>query len=127
MDDAVEELIDEAAIARLQRAYADAVTVRDWDALRDLFLEDATVELDLVTRPGRTLEGPDEIAGFISTAVESFDFFQFVILNHVVDLWPRGDRDAATARLFMCELRVPLGSKARDDAHGRYLDTYRRV
>lgn len=127
MDDALQGLIDEAAIARLQRAYADGVTRRDWDQVRDLFLPDATVEIELITRPGRTLAGPDEIVGFVAAALDRFDFFQFVVLNHLIDLWPGDDRSVATARIFMCELRVPLGTTGRDDAHGRYEDTYRKV
>lgn len=125
--DDVAATVDRVAIDALQRGYADGVTARDWDAVRALFLPDATVSLDLVTRPGRELVGVDEIVGFIAPAVERFSFFTFVILNSAVDLWPGGDRGAATSRIHMCELRVPDGQDERDDAYGRYLDTYRRT
>ena len=127
LDPALAATVDHVAIDRLQRAYADGVTQRDWDAVAALFLPEATVELDLVTRPGRELRGPDEIVGFIAPAVDDFAFFEFAIVNSRIDLWPDGDRSAATARLFMCELRVRRGERQRDDAFGRYLDTYREV
>ena len=46
------------------------------------------------------------------------------MLNHHVDLWPGGDRTAATGRVFMCELRQLHGETRRTDAYGRYDDTY---
>lgn len=127
MNDELQATIDHVAIDRLQRAYADGVTTRDWAAVAALFLPEATVSLDLVTRPGRDLLGPDEIVGFIAPAVDDFEFFEFAIVNSHIDLWPGGDRTAATARIFMCELRVPRGQRERSDAFGRYLDTYRKV
>ena len=125
--DDVAAAVDHGAIDRLQRAYADGVTCRDWDRVATLFLPDATVELDLVTRPGRTLRGPEEIVGFIGPAVDDFDFFEFAIVNSHHDLWPGGDRDAAHGRIFMCELRVRRGERERSDAFGRYEDAYRRT
>jgi hypothetical protein len=132
------ETDDAIAIDRLQRAYADAVNTRDWPALHGIFLPDASLSLDLVTRPAMSFSGPDAIGGFIGPAIERFAFFQFVILNSHVDLWPGGDHDAATARLFMCELRATRASPpadpaepgepaARDDAFGLYRDRYERT
>ncbi len=118
---------DRVAIDALQRAYADGVTCRAWGRVARLFLPDATVVLDLVTRPGRELRGRDEIVGFIAPAVDDFEFFEFAIVNSHVDLWPDGDRSVATSRLFMCELRVRRGERGRDDAFGLYRDTYRKV
>lgn len=126
-DDELAAAVDHGAIDRLQRAYADGVTCRDWDRVAGLFLPDATVELDLVTRPGRTLEGPAEIVGFIGPAVDDFELFEFAIVNAHNQLWPDGDRTTATGRIFMCELRVRRGQRTRDDAFGRYEDTYRRT
>lgn len=119
--------VDHAAIDRLQRAYADGITCRDWDRVAGLFLTDATVELDLVTRPGRTLRGPAEVVGFIAPAVDDFELFEFAIVNSHNELWPGGDRAVATGRIFMCELRVRRGERERSDAFGRYDDTYRRT
>ena len=72
---------------------------------RRQFLPDCVVDLDLVSRLAQELVGPDAMAEFVSEAIERFEFFEFVVLNHHVDLWPGGDRAAATGRVFMCELR----------------------
>lgn len=126
-DDRLAALLDREAIGRVQRAYADGVTRRDWAQVVGLFLPDATVSLDLVDRPARSLTGPDDLVAFVAGAIERFAFFEFVILNAVVDVWPDGDRQAATGRIFMCELRQDHGAAERTDAYGRYEDEYRRV
>lgn len=126
-EDELAATVDYVAIDRLQRAYADAITCRAWDRAAALFLPTAVVHLDLVTRPGRALHGPDEVVSFIAGAVDAYELFEFVILNSHVDLWPDGDRSRATSRLFMCELRVPRGATARSDAFGLYRDTYQKV
>ena len=127
VDDELAVVIDHTAITRLQQAYADGVTRRDWSAVGALFLPDAVVTLDLVTRPPVELAGPEALVAFVSGAIERFAFFEFVILNAHVDLWPDGDRTAATARVFMCELRQDAGETERNDAYGLYRDTYRKV
>jgi len=125
--DGTAETVDHAGIERLQRAYADVVNRRDWPALADLFASDAALDLDLVTSEPRRIMGPAAIGEFIGAAIERFAFFQFVILNSHVDLWPEGDVDAATARLFMCELRQAEGETVRVDAYGLYRDRYVRL
>ena len=50
-------------IERLQAAYADAVTRRDWDAVRGVFEPDAVVHIDTRTRDPFALEGPDALVG----------------------------------------------------------------
>lgn len=119
--------VDYLAVSRLQAAYADGVNRRDWSAVTELFLPGAVVELDLVDRPARTLRGAHELVGFVSAAIERYAFFEFVVLNSHVDLWPDGDRGAATARMFMCELRADAASGERSQAFGLYQDTYRKV
>lgn len=126
-DGEIAPTIDHVAIDRLQRAYADGVTRRAWDDVASLFLPGAVVALDLVDRPGHELVGSGEIVDFIAPAVDRFDFFEFVILNSQIDLWPAGDRHQATARVFMCELRVLRGERQRSDAFGLYRDTYRKL
>jgi hypothetical protein len=125
--DAVDEVVDHAGIERLQRAYADGITRRDWAMVHDLFTADAVVTLDLVTRPEIELHGPGALVAFVSGAMERFAFFQFVVLNSHVELWPDGDRSAASARVFICELRQDAGATARNETFGLYQDTYRKV
>lgn len=123
----VAEAVDHVGVTRLLSAYADAVTRRDWDAFDGLFLPDCVMALDLVSRPSLEVVGPDALAEFVAGAIERFEFFEFVVLNHYVDLWPGGDRAAAAGRVFMCELRQLHGETRRTDAYGRYDDTYAKV
>ena len=121
---AADETADYVGIVRLQRAYADAVDRRDWAALHALFTPDAVITLDLVTRPGREIVGPQAMGEFIEPAIEKYAFFEFVILNTHVELYPDDDPAAATARVFMCEIRQETGATERDDAFGLYRDRY---
>ena len=124
--DEIDATVDRVAIDALVRAYADAVSRRAWDDVAALFLPDATVDLDLVDRDPIHLAGPDAFVAFVAPAVERFSFFEFVPLNTHIDLWPGGERSAASARVWMCELRVPAGGTGRDDAYGLYRDAYRK-
>jgi hypothetical protein len=123
----VAETVDHLAINRLQSAYADTVTRRDWPTLSELFLHDAVLHLDTVTRDPMEVIGPAAIGEFIGGAVERFDFFEFVALNSLVTLAVEGDRDAASGRTFMCELRRNVSDGAWTTAYGLYRDRYRRV
>lgn len=138
--------LDELELHRLIAAYADGVTRRDWDGLQDLFEADAVLHLDLVDRGTRDLIGPAEILGFIGTAVERFDFFEFVALNVLVTV-PAGivepgtdanepdvvfDADTARLRTNMCEIRHhrndgphadDVGGGGWSTAFGVYQDT----
>jgi ketosteroid isomerase-like protein len=120
-------LVDHRAVSQLQSGYADAVTSRDWAAMRALFVPDVVVTLDLGDRPAMEVVGAEELVAFVSGAVERFPFFEFVILNAHTELWPGGDRGAATARIFLCELRQGGDDQARTQAFGRYTDRYVRV
>ena len=66
--------------------------------------------------------GPAALGEFIGGAVERFAFFEFVILNTVVDV----DEVAGTAtgRIFMCEVRHDAASDTWQNAHGVYRDRY---
>lgn len=109
-------------ITRLQAAYADVVTRRAWSELDGLFLPDAAVHIDTVTAPVIEVVGPAQLGEFIGGAVERFEFFEFVILNTVVDV--RSPTDAV-GRLYMVELRQDAGSGTWSNAFGLYQDRYR--
>jgi SnoaL-like domain len=109
------------AIQRLQAAYADAVTQRDWVAVRVLFEPDAVVHIDTRTRAPFTLEGPLAVVDFIDAAIRGFTFFEFAVLNATVHV----DGDEATGRMYICELRLD-GESGWSEAYGLYRDDYRR-
>ncbi|MCB1013313.1 MAG: nuclear transport factor 2 family protein [Microthrixaceae bacterium] len=72
MDAQLQATIDHVAVGRLQAAYADAVTRRDWPAVQALFLPGAVVELDLGDRPHRTLRGAHELVDFVAERLAPF-------------------------------------------------------
>jgi hypothetical protein len=109
------------AITRLQAAYADVVTRRAWDDLVDLFLPDAAIRIDTVTRPVIEVTGPGELGTFIRGALDRFDFFEFVILNTVIDVT---GGHAASGRLYIVEVRHELSTDQWSDAFGLYEDGY---
>ena len=108
------------AITRLQAAYADVVTRRAWPELVGLFLPDCSISVDTITRPAIDLTGPEELGRFISRALERFDFFEFVILNTVIDV----SSDTASGRVYILEIRHDRATDAWSDAFGLYEDTY---
>ena len=122
----IQEAVDHIAITRLLSAYADAVNRRSWESFVDLFAPGATVHINTMTSPAFDLVGPAEVGRFIAGAVERFEFFEFVVLNAHVELRPEGNRDAATARVFMHEIRIEHDGGRRTDAYGVYHDRYRR-
>ena len=126
MDDAVSDTVDYVAITRLQAAYADVVTRRAWNDLDDLFLPEAPVVVDTVTSPRVLLAGPQQLGNFIGTAIERFEFFEFVPLNTTVELRVGDDADQARGRLYMCELRQEAATGQASQAFGVYHDEYRR-
>lgn len=118
---------DVVAIERLQSAYADVVNRRAWSELVGLFLADAVVRIDTVTRDPFELVGPEALGGFIDGAVQRFAFFEFIRLNAHVELDLDGDTDAARCRLFMCEVRRDVETLDWSVAYGVYHDRYLRT
>jgi SnoaL-like domain len=117
------EIADFIAIQRLQASYADIVTRRQWSELSQIFVPEATVTIDMVEGDPFVLHTPQGIGEFIRTAIERFDFFEFVILNSVIDFDPAGS-ERATARMYMAELRQAGEGGRRSTAFGLYRDTY---
>ena len=117
MDNASDAYI---AITRLQATYADVVTRRAWAELEPLFVPDAPIRIDSVTRPVVDVVGASGLAEFVAPAVERFEFFEFVILNTVIDI----DDDTASGRLYMVEVRQDRETHEWSNAFGLYNDDY---
>ena len=121
-----EQTNDYIAIRRLQDAYADVVSRRAFDELHDLFLPAAPVMIEL---PGGTREvvGPGDFGRYVEKRIADLEFFQFVILNTVVELVVDGDPDRARARIHMCELRQDRADGRSTVLYGLYRDDYSRL
>lgn len=122
------EALDVLAIGRLQSRYGDVITRQAWGELGDLFLPDAPITLDL--RRGEPIElvGPVALGEMVAAAVARFEFFEFALLNSVIDVVDPGDAEArtATGRLYMWELRQHATTGRWSNAYGLYEDTYVR-
>jgi hypothetical protein len=112
------------AITRLQAAYADVVTRRAWPELEPLFLPDAPIHVDTVSRPVIELVGATALGEFVGGAIEHFEFFEFVILNTVVHVELD---ETARGRLYMVELRQERDTGEWSNAFGVYHDDYALV
>jgi hypothetical protein len=122
----IAEALDYVEIQRLQSAYADVVTRRAWSELAELFRPDARVEVDTRRDEVLAFDGPDALGGFISAAIERFGFFEFVILNTRIEIGVGDDPNAASGRMYMCELRTEAASGEWNNAFGVYHDRYLR-
>ncbi|MCU0260347.1 MAG: nuclear transport factor 2 family protein [Ilumatobacteraceae bacterium] len=91
--DAIADLLDRQAIIDVTIAYTWALDTKDWDALDDVFLPDATADLGLP----HTHIGRDAIKERISGALGPLDDSQHLIGNHDV----RIDGDTATCRCYL--------------------------
>ena len=121
------ETVDYVAIRRLQDAYADIVTRRAWSELAEIFLPEVRLTLDRRTLEPLVFEGPGAFGEFIATTIGGLDFFEFVVLNSVVQLAHDGDPDRAVARTYMNELRHDATSGQWTTVYGVYHDVHRRV
>jgi SnoaL-like protein len=125
-DDDLYRVVDEQVIRSLHHAYADVVNRRAWDELRDLFIADAPIIVDLRTGEPRRLTGPAALGEFIGNAVQRFDFFELALLSARV-LLDDSDRDHATGRMYMNEIRHEHALGRWSMAYGLYQDEYART
>jgi hypothetical protein len=117
----VAETVEYVAVRRVQDTYADIVTRRAWSELHGIMKPGCLLTLDLGDRE-LAFEGPQAIGDFIGEQLEQFSFFEFVILNTVVEV----DLDAGVARtrMFMQELRQNVDDGRRTNAFGVYHDRF---
>lgn len=102
MDPVLQHLSDHRAIVEVTVAYTYALDTKDWDALDEVFVPDATAFL---TEP---LEGRDAIKARVRRALEPMDTSQHMISNHQIVV----DGDRATCRCYLQAQHV------RQAAHG---------
>ena len=93
MNAELRRLLDERDIVATAVRYTWALDERDWDALADVFVPDATADLG----SGRTLVGLDEIRERIAASLTPLDDSQHIVGNHQV----RVDGDTATHRCYL--------------------------
>ncbi|MFK8024163.1 MAG: nuclear transport factor 2 family protein [Ilumatobacter sp.] len=120
-DAALQRLLDERDIVAVALHYCRALDTKDWPALRDVFLPDATALLGRMP----LLNGADAIIDRIRIALEQLDDSQHLVGNHEVVV----DGDTATHRCYLQAQHVravPDGSPNYIIA-GRYEDEMERT
>lgn len=122
-DDAVAEAVAYTQLRRLQSRYADIVTRRAWPELHEIMRDDCVITVNLVDDEIH-FHGPQAIGDFIGGQLEQFDFFEFVILNTVMEI--DAAAGTATARMYMQEARQNIADGKRSDTFGVYHDRFER-
>jgi hypothetical protein len=113
----------EIGVRRLLSRYADVVSRRAWPELESQFAPGCHVVVDRRDLEPIVLDGAHGVGEFVGAAIERFEFFEFTILNAVIDP-VAGDTRRATGRLWMCELRQDAASHEWSNAYGVYHDDY---
>lgn len=121
--DDVAETVAYTRLRRLQNRYADLVTRRAWPELHEIMRPDCVVTVNLVDDEIR-FDGPQAIGDFIGAQLEQFDFFEFVILNTVMDI--DAHTGVAAARMYIQEARQNVVDGKRSDTYGVYHDRFER-
>ena len=107
---------DRLAIADLTAAYCWALDARDWAALEQVFLPDATAEL-----ASPLLHGVEAIKARVAKALDPLDESQHMVTNHQIVI----EGDVATCRCYLQAQHVRRGA-AGDGVNfvigGRYED-----
>ena len=110
---------DRQAVADVTIAYCWALDTRDWTALEQVFLVDATARL------GPECVGLDAIKERVSTALTPLDHSQHCVSNHQVHV----DGDVATSRCYLVAQHTMLDAEggANFTVAGRYEDSMERT
>ncbi len=115
-----EAALDRLAVTDVLYRYAAAIDVRDWDALRDCFTDDATLHFEMT--------GVLPAAAFVARAAHDqtvcYSASQHVVSNVVVEI----DGDHATARADAQSIHFRRGAQGGEvqTVHGVYRDHLRR-
>ena len=112
-------LVDRQAIVDLTIAYCWALDTKQWDALDDVFLPDATA---LLATPA-PLQGVEAIKERVQRALVPLDDSQHLVANHQVAV----DGDEATCRCYLQARHVRHAAAGADGGPhfiigGRYED-----
>lgn len=122
-DARLSEALDYLDIRRTQNRYADIVTRRAWAELHEIMRPTCRLELNLGDST-MAFDGPGAIGDFIGDQLTQFSFFEFVILNTVIDV--NVETGVAGARMYMQELRQNVSDGRRTNAYGVYHDRFER-
>ena len=108
------------AIARLLGRYADIATRKAWPEFPPLATPDARFTFD-TARGVVEVVGPDAFAEFGAQSLEGFTFYEYIPLNHVVQV---DSAEAARGRVYSFEVGEQRDRGAWATFYGLYHDDY---
>lgn len=118
-------LIDaEIGIARLQRAYADAVTRRDAAALSATATSDCRMIFDTIDDRVIHMDGAEKWGRFAARALGRFEFYVYTINNYTFDLTSDTTAQGST---FAHEVGVLRDTGEVGNYWAMYYDDYVRL
>lgn len=105
---------DFQAIVDVTIAYAWAIDSKDWRALDEVFMDDATAEMP------HALSGRDNIVARIARTLEPLSMSQHIVSNHQVEV----NGDSATCRCYLQAQHVRKidGTRQNYLVGGSYVD-----
>jgi ketosteroid isomerase-like protein len=109
----LQEISDRFEIQDLLVAYCHAIDTRDWDALDDVFTDDAVIDY---TEMGGTRGGLAATKAFLAEALAGFTSYQHLAATSAVDI----DGDTARGRTI-CHNPMILGPPPGTDGPTRIL------
>lgn len=113
-------LLAEREISRAVTRFARAMDERDWVALQEILLPDATAELGT-----GTLRGAAEVVALIRSYLDNCGPSQHLLGNQLIEV----DGDTAVSRTYVSDLHLGLGERAAltFSSLGDYHDQWARV
>ena len=114
-DRGIRAATDRIELSELMHRYALAIDTADWEALRDVFVADASVDFGSVDRyvEGDTgVKGIEAIVTWFRTVLAPFPDVMHFMSNHVIDL----DGDRARVRTYMHVLHMSMGGVYHADS-----------
>lgn len=115
MERSIRAAADRIELSELLHRYALAIDTAEWEALRQVFLEDASVDFGSVDRyvEGATgVSGIETVLAWFRTVLAPFPDVMHFMSNHVIDL----DGDRARVRTYMHVLNMSMGGVYHCDA-----------
>ncbi|MEH0420778.1 nuclear transport factor 2 family protein [Streptomyces sp. B21-083] len=118
--DAVQELLDKAAIAKLIHTVARAMDARDWDQLTTCFVPEAVGDF-----PNAVVDSRDAIVAGMKGLLEPLNATQHLVAN--INVSVEGDTATAHATFMAQHVRAAADGNGHYIMGGDYDDNFRRT
>lgn len=117
---ALDDLLQEREIFKQLSTLARAMDNRDWDTVKEIFTEDAVVEMGL-----GEISGKEQVVDFIKSFLDTCGTTQHMIGNVLIDI----DGETATSKAYVCDIHLAPDNNPSESFRtlGDYHDTWLKV